>query len=292
MDGFFKEFGYNWSGYQLTNLDSIHNQKDNSANDTDTREDFVSNGKVTSHKISDTQIGFNVTDRDQSAAAGVDYDYVVWDKEKMAFIIGQDKDDDGNLKGDEIQGVVDNVGTRTSSPLVFDLNNDGKVETTGINKSFDINGDGKVDQTAWAGVNDGVLAFDADGDGKVGEDGKELFGNNTDVDGNGKADGFDNGFEALRGLAKEFLGAEAVKDNKLDASEIQELERKADLSMLVGNTKKSLFDLGITEISLGYEEVDVNESKDENGNEHRQVGEGFVMNGQKAKVNDVWFKYQ
>jgi len=210
----------------------------------------------------------------------------------MAFIIGQDKDDDGNLKGDEIQGVVDNVGTRTSSPLVFDLNNDGKVETTGINKSFDINGDGKVDQTAWAGVNDGVLAFDADGDGKVGEDGKELFGNNTDVDGNGKADGFDNGFEALRGLAKEFLGAEAVKDNKLDASEIQELERKADLSMLVGNTKKSLFDLGITEISLGYEEVDVNESKDENGNEHRQVGEGFVMNGQKAKVNDVWFKYQ
>ncbi|MEO1232745.1 MAG: VCBS repeat-containing protein [Myxococcota bacterium] len=175
---------------------------------------------------------------------------------------------------------------KIASPLTFDLNGDGKVSTTQGGKAFDIDGDGKIDNTAWAGAGDGVLAFDADGDGKVGENGRELFGNNTDIDGDGKADGHANGFDALRALAQKEFGA--VGD-KLDAGQLAHLSQKYNLKMIVDGQQKSLADLGITEINLGYEEAGAN--ADANGNEHRQVGTGFTMNGENRAVNDVWFRY-
>ena len=180
---------------------------------------------------------------------------------------------------------------KIASPLTFDLNGDG-VSTTDVQngKTFDINGDGKADQTAWAGKGDGVLAFDANKDGVAGGDGKELLGNNTDVDGDGKADGHKNGFEALKALAQKNLGFQAVADGKLDQWELQQLEQKTGLTMNVDGQNKSLGELGITEVNLGYTEAGQN--ADANGNEHRQVGAGFVRNGRRGQVNDVWFKYQ
>ncbi|MFD2177193.1 hypothetical protein, partial [Veronia pacifica] len=178
---------------------------------------------------------------------------------------------------------------KTNSPLTFDLNGNGKVDTTGISKAYDLDGDGKIDQIAWAGKGDGVLAFDANGDGTVGADGKELLGNNTDVNGDGKRDGFNNGFEALRALAIRHLGEAAVADGKLDAAELQALTQKAGLSMLVDGENKSLAELGITEVNLGYTEAGLN--PDENGNQHRQVGVGFTRNGEANQaLNDVWFQ--
>ncbi len=181
---------------------------------------------------------------------------------------------------------------KIASPLTFDLNGDGKVGTTGVKdgRQFDIDGDGKVDQTAWAGRGDGVLAFDGNKDGVAGGDGKELLGNNTDVDGDGRADGHANGFEALKALAQKNLGFESVADGKLDQWELQALEQKTGLTMNVDGQNRSLGELGISEIDLGYTEA--GENPDENGNQHRQVGAGFVRNGQQGKVNDVWFKYQ
>jgi len=289
MDRFFNYFGYNWNGYHINNLDNIL-ARDNTKKDKDSKANFVSNGIITAHKISDNKTGFNVTDRDKSKAAEVDYNYVVWDKEKGAYILGQDLNNDGNLKRQEILGIVENIGTRTSSPLVFDLNGDG-VKTTGINKLYDLDGDGKLDKTAWASKNDGVLAFDANGNGISGEDGKELFGNKSDINGDGISDSISNGFEALKELAVNYLNPSALTDNILDVAEIVELEFKAGLSILVNGIKKSLTDLGITEISLNYNETNPADSKDINGNEHRQVGNGFIINGQKNAVNDVWFKY-
>ncbi|MBI2376552.1 MAG: VCBS repeat-containing protein [Deltaproteobacteria bacterium] len=179
---------------------------------------------------------------------------------------------------------------KLASPLTFDLNGDGKVGTTGVGKTFDIDGDGKADKTAWAGKGDGVLAFDADGDGKAGTSGRELFGNNTDIDGDGKADGHANGFEALSALAKKHLGEGAIADGKLDQKELSELSKKTGLRMLVDGQSKQLDELGISELKLGYSEAGKN--ADENGNEHRQVGAGFVQNGETRKVADVWFRYQ
>ncbi|RXJ71732.1 hypothetical protein CS022_19995 [Veronia nyctiphanis] len=193
--------------------------------------------------------------------------------------------------GDASCPTVEFDKIKTNSPLTFDLNGNGKVDTTGIGKTFDLDGDGKLDRTAWAGKGDGVLAFDANGDGIAGANGKELFGNNTDVDGDGIRDKLANGFDALRALAIHHLGEAAVADGKLGAAELAELERKAGLTMIVDGENKSLADLGITEINLGYTEAGLN--RDENGNEHRQVGVGFTRNGQENQaVNDVWFKMQ
>lgn len=175
---------------------------------------------------------------------------------------------------------------KIASPLTFDLNGDGKVSTTAGGKKFDIDGDGKIDDTAWAGKGDGVLAFDADGDGKIGEDGRELFGNNTDIDGDGKADGHANGFDALRALAQKEFGDVG---GKLNAQQLQHLGQKYGLRMMVDGQQKRLDELGITEIDLGYREAGAN--ADAHGNEHRQVGNGFTMNGQQRSVNDVWFRY-
>jgi hypothetical protein len=177
---------------------------------------------------------------------------------------------------------------KIASPLVFDLNGDGKASTTSVagGKQFDIDGDGKVDQTAWAGKGDGVLAFDGNGDGKAGTDGTELFGNNTVVDGKK----FDNGFEALKAVAKKHLGDAAIADGKLDAAELKTLGEKAGLTMLVDGQQKSLADAGVSEIKLGYTEAGRN--ADANGNEHRQVGAGATVRGNNAAVNDVWFKYR
>ncbi|MCK6545431.1 hypothetical protein L6R52_06140 [Myxococcota bacterium] len=190
-------------------------------------------------------------------------------------------------------GVFNSPGgqDKIASPLTFDLNGDGKVSTTGTRggRRFDIDGDGRQDQTAWAGKGDGVLTFDRNGDGVAGADGRELFGNNTDVDGDGRADGHANGFDALRALAERHLGREAVADGKLDAKEIKALEDKTGLRMNVDGQSKRLSELGITELGLGYREAGRN--ADANGNEHRQLGR-FTMNGQSQQVNDVWFKYE
>jgi len=248
-------------------------------------------------KLSDTQYGINITDHDMSKAAGVNaYNYAIYDTAKDAYIIGYKDTETGAFT---IQGIVENVSRKIASPLTFDLNGDNKVDTTGISKDYDINGDGIVDKSAWAGVGDGVLAFDADNDKVAGEDGKELLGNNTDVDGDNKADGFNNGFQALKALAVKYLGLDSVSDNKLDANEIKLLEEKAGLTMLVDEinengevvqVKKSLVgDLGISEISLAYKESD---AVDEQGNEHRQEGDGFTINGNKRKVDDVWYGYE
>ena len=187
-------------------------------------------------------------------------------------------------KNGQNKGVYNPPGgkQKIASPLTFDLNGNGKVDTTGTNKKFDINGDGKVDNSAWAGKGDGVLAFDKDGNGKFGEDGTELFGNNT-----GSQNSFANGFEALKAFAEKRLGAEAVADGKLDKREIAALDN--DLRMKVDGQDKKLSELGVDSINLNYEEAGKN--ADANGNEHRQTG-AFTQNGEDRQVNDVWFKYE
>jgi hypothetical protein len=175
-----------------------------------------------------------------------------------------------------------------TSPLVFDLNGNNKVGTTGVEngRTFDIDGNGKAEKTSWAEKGDGVLAFDRDGNGKVGENGKELFGNATDL-GDGKR--YANGFEALKGLAQTILGDNAVNDGVLDQNELKALEQKAGVSMLVDGQRRSLSDLGISAVNLGYTEAGAN--TDANGDQHRQIGAGFVRNGERKQVDDVWFRH-
>jgi len=82
-----------------------------------------------------------------------------------------------------------------SSPLILDLNRDGKLSTTLFNSKtyFDMDSDGFREKTAWVQKGDGLLALDINGNGKI-DNGSELFGNYTNLKDNTKAK---DGFEAL-----------------------------------------------------------------------------------------------
>jgi len=74
------------------------------------------------------------------------------------------------------------------SPLVLDLNDDG-IEPTGPGQvAFDLLGQGRV-RSAWVRGDDALLVLDRNGNGLV-DDGTELFGEATVVDGHPARDGF------------------------------------------------------------------------------------------------------
>ncbi len=95
-------------------------------------------------------------------------------------------------------------------PLILDLDGDG-IETIAISDEkhilFDSNGDGVRTATGWVKGDDGLLVLDRNGNGTI-DNGGELFGDQTLVNGK-KAT---NGFEALR--AEDTNG-----DGKFDAND-------------------------------------------------------------------------
>jgi hypothetical protein len=190
-----------------------------------------------------------------------------------------------------VYGKKYEISKTLSSPLVLDLDGDG-IETTPQNKVIDLDGDGQLDQASWFGSKEGVLTFDANHNGKIDLNGKELFGDSSDVNGDGSPDHFANGFEALRALATKTLGAAAVQDNMLDASEIKALENKAGLRMMVGNKTVKLSDNGISNLSLNYQN---STQTDAYGNEFRQQAsfQKTLSNGQVVNrdMTDVWLNY-
>jgi hypothetical protein len=128
----------------------------------------------------------------------------------------------GKIKlGDKEYEVITTV-IRKDTPLTFDLNGDG-VKTSDKMTQYDIDGDGTIDNIN--DVADGTLTI------RGGASGKDLFGNNTDLDGDGKADGFKDGFEALKALALKEGLIDDQKDMVLDASDLTLLEKKYQLGM-------------------------------------------------------------
>lgn len=177
---------------------------------------------------------------------------------------------------------------QTCSPLSFDIDGNG-VKTSSEVVQFDIDGDGILDNVN--NSDEWVLAFDKDGDGIAGADGSELFGDNTDLDGDGKADGYANGFEALKALAqKEGLTGEG--DNELSLDDISLLEEKYGLVMTkgYGGETSSLKDLGITNINLAQtSETKLTKNFDGQHNDiMTQEGATFTVNGETREYADIW----
>lgn len=171
-----------------------------------------------------------------------------------------------------------------SSPLTFDLNGDG-VKTSNKLIQYDIDGDGKTEKIN--DVTDGTLSI------RGGKDGKDLFGDNTDLDGDGKADGFKNGFDALKALALKEGLINNKNDMKLDAKDIKILEDKYKFGMKTdgyNSKEKSLASLGITEINLGKtDKTQSTENFDGQGNLlMKQDGASFKINGKSREYADVW----
>ena len=178
----------------------------------------------------------------------------------------------------------------TASPLSFDLEGDG-VKTSDELIRYDIDGDGDLDTINDSA--DAILVFDADGDGISGEDGSECFGDNTDLDGDGVADGYKDGFEALKALANKEGLVNGKDDNKLDENDLKILEEKYGLQIKTdgyNSDGKSLFDVGITEINLSTtDETTLNKNYDGQHNDlMTQEGATFVVNGEEREYADIW----
>lgn len=96
-----------------------------------------------------------------------------------------------------------------TSPLVLDLDGDGRILTSGLENAveFDINGDGLLDSIGWTALDseDGFLWLDLNLNGEV-DDGSELFGSSTLLP---TGEFASNGFEALAVYDRETFGGNA-----------------------------------------------------------------------------------
>jgi hypothetical protein len=166
--------------------------------------------------------------------------------------------------GDRTYELYDHVFT---SPIVLDLDGDGKLEASngvylphvykdGKIVEFDIDGDGFVDLTEWVGKNDGLLIqYDA----SKPVSGAQLFGD---------CDGFINGYEKLRAL-------DLNENGKIEGEEISTLsvwQDKNQNAKVDAGEIKSLTDLNITELFV----------------EHDNFVSQFVMDGKELKMWD-WY---
>jgi hypothetical protein len=156
-----------------------------------------------------------------------------------------------------------------SSPIVLDLNGDGKLDASGgqwmphagfVEGSkvvfFDINSDGFEDIVEWVSPNDGILLMPGE---TANLDGKSLFGN---------TDGYKDGYEKLASFDKN-------NDGKLTGSELTGMNVWIDEN---GDGKanakeiKTLASLKITEIAVT----------------HKTYVSSFIQNGQRKYSWDWW----
>ncbi len=137
--------------------------------------------------------------------------------------VGQAVFDLNDWIDEQLEGAFDDP---LFSPLVIDLDNDGRIELTpleGSNAFFDLDGTGFAQQTGWVQPDDGLLAIDVNGDGVI-NDISELFGNPTTdgfieltaLDSNG--DGFINNLDAQ--FSDLLIWQDADGDGYSDAGEL------------------------------------------------------------------------
>ena len=203
--------------------------------------------------------------------------------------------------GHRNQWIQEADGVKTvqeSSPLVFDLDGNG-IGTSHRRIAFDLDGGGIPEKVHDILSGDALLVFDADKDGLAGETGRELFGDNTDLDGDGKREGYKDGFEALRALGKKavregVLEEGALDDLRLDPSELDALGRAYGLGLrpdsLLGQVV-SLTEAGVVEVALSAHRSTKRKDFDGRGNSlMRRTGAVFLRSdGTPGTYADLWF---
>jgi len=156
-----------------------------------------------------------------------------------------------------------------SSPIVLDLNGDGKLDASGGQwmphngfvegakvVMFDINSDGFEDVVEWVSPNDGILLMPGE---TANLDGTSLFGN---------TDGYKDGYEKLASFDKN-------NDGKLTGSELTGMNVWIDENSdgkATAKEIKTLAALKITELAVT----------------HKTYVSSFVQNGQRKYSWDWW----
>nr|QIM10433.1 hypothetical protein PlAlph_3250 [uncultured Alphaproteobacteria bacterium] len=185
-----------------------------------------------------------------------------------------------NTKGDI--GKLWEEAENSRSPLVVDLDGDGKIETvsTDGNIHFDFDNNQKIENSGWIGKNEGFLVRDLNGNGQI-DNGTEMFGNHTVLQ-NGK--NAVNGFEALKDLDSNGNGKFDAEDEAWSQVKVW---RDANTNGIVDSGELlTLEQAGIESINLKY---DYQKEADENGNLEIQQGTFNRTDGTTGKVSDVWF---
>ena len=163
------------------------------------------------------------------------------------------------------------------TPLVLDLDGDGFELTQVWNGvAFDIDNDGIKEDTAWAGSDDGLLAYDENNDGII-NDQSELFGD---------TDTLTDGFNKL-------VRFDSNNDNRIDKNDdiFQELVVWQDSNqdgVSDKNEMHSLKDLEIESISLNAETHNDLYIQD---NWISHTSEYTKTDGTSHDVFDAWFQY-
>ena len=179
-------------------------------------------------------------------------------------------------------------GGDTWDPLVVDFNGDGKVDAqAGI--GVDIDGDGKVDGAAVNG--DKMLAMsDMNGNGTI--DGTEVFGNKTVDPFTGKPINAKNGFEALKQIAisaEKETGVKCFDGKNVDLQKLQQClaTKGIKLGFVSDENNTEVEDLSkINKINV----ADYIDTHEEGDVQHNQQGSGTDEDGNKVRIDDIWFK--
>lgn len=161
-------------------------------------------------------------------------------------------------------------------PLVFDLAGTG-IKTSARKVIYGITGTRADDQLKWLNEVEegmGILVFDADKNGTSGRTGLELFGDQTDLNGDGRSDGFPDGFSSLRAFVDRasrdgVLPKDARARGLLDAAALAALERAYGLKMKVGGfnrTPVSLATAGVRAIAFSEAPAEERREFDGRGN--------------------------
>lgn len=194
------------------------------------------------------------------------------DKNKALLL----KKQSDQLKGHE--GAF-NTTLTYNSPLVLDLDGDG-IETINVDQSFvyfDLNRDGFGERTGWAGLDDGVLALDLNNNGAI-DNGGELFGNFTSLPSGQNAQ---HGFQSLAQY-------DTNGDGKITAADpIFNQLKVITGTTLLGDSFKSLTDLNIAALNLGYTTPN---TTDANGNINAYNGSYTLANGTSRQMADIFFQ--
>ncbi len=165
---------------------------------------------------------------------------------------------------------------KQSDPITLDLNGNG-IQLTSYRDGarFDITGTGKAVSTAFVTGGDAFLAIDRNNNGTI-DDGTELFGDQN---------GSRNGFEELRKLDSNGDGRVTAADR--DFSKLL-LWKDNGNGITEPGELVSLTDEGITEIDLGYRNV--NEAA-ANGNRITQLATFLRKDGTRGTAADVVLNY-
>ena len=177
-------------------------------------------------------------------------------------------------------GFVVNNARCNRTPLVLDLDGDGRIELTRLDPDtksfFDIDGDGFAEQIAWIRPDDGLLVRDLNGDGRI-DNASELFGPTTQ-------DGFTQ-------LARLDTNADGVIDHADPDFSSLLIWRDADGDGT--STPPELHELSTFSISS----IDVAASRVKQTNEGNPVTHignfEVTQNGRTEirEIHDVWFAY-